>query len=116
MTHYQSVRLLAIVEYGLILVYMAIPKIKATYSLDAETMKQIERLAHRWDTSKSEVLRRVVRAAAASESGPGDTGDTGALAALNRLHDSLGLSERAAAAWARRARAERRASSRHRGR
>lgn len=103
----------ALPSVRIILLYMAIPRVKATYSLDPETVKVIERLARRWDTSKSDVLRRAVRIAAASAP---EAGDSSALAALDRLHDSLGLTERVAAAWARRARAERRASAKHRGR
>ena len=91
-------------------VSMAIPTIKATYSLDPETVRLLERLAKRLETSKSEALRRAIRAAAASM-GPQDN----AAAALDRLQDSMNLTAAAAAGWARHARAERRAGSRHRG-
>ena len=43
-------------EYGTIFACMTIPKVKATYSLDAETTALIERLARRWAVSKSEAL------------------------------------------------------------
>lgn len=88
---------------------MAIPKIKATYSLDVETVRMIERLAHRWEVSKSEALRRAIRASAAEAPSNEST------AALDRLQQSLGLTEAVAAAWARRARAERRAAAKRRG-
>jgi hypothetical protein len=88
---------------------MAIPKIKATYSLDAETVRLLERLARQWDVSKSEALRRAIRASAAA--GSRDRGTD----ALDRLQQSLGLTDAVAAAWARHARAERRAGSKRRG-
>ena len=95
--------------YGNTLTIMAIPKIKATYSLDEETVRLLERLARQWDVSKSEALRRVIRASAAEPQGDKAT------AALDRLQQSLGLTEAVTAAWARHARAERRASSKRRG-
>ena len=84
--------------------------IKATYTMDTETVKMLDRLARRWQTSKSDALRRAIRTAAA-ENSDGDE----RLAALDRLQSSLGLTEAAAEAWTRHARAERRASSRRRG-
>ena len=89
---------------------MAIPHIKATYSLDVDTTKLLERVAERWGVSKSEALRRAIRAAAASEPRMND-----ATAALDRLQDALSLTETAAAAWARHARAERKTSAKNRG-
>lgn len=89
---------------------MTTPKVKATYSLDADTVKLLERLASRWDTSKSEALRRVIRAAAVSEPRPND-----ALAAFERLQASMALTEAEGNAWVRRVRTERRASTKHRG-
>jgi hypothetical protein len=82
---------------------MAIPKIKATYSLDAATIRLLERVARRWGVSKSEALRRAIRASAA-----GDESDD-ATAALDRLQRSADLTASAAAGWARHVRAERRA-------
>ena len=96
-------------EYGNILRIMAIPKIKATYSLDEETVRLLERLARQWDVSKSEALRRVIRASAAQPRVDDAT------AALDRLQQSLGMTEAVAAAWARHARAERRAGAKRRG-
>ena len=86
---------------------MAIPKIKATYSLDPSTVRALERTARRWGVSKSEVLRRAIRAAAERRPVPSSEG----LAALDRLQHALGLRPEAARRWARQVRAERRASS-----
>ena len=97
-------------EYGGILPSMAIPKIKATYSLDPDTVRMLERLAHKWEVSKSEALRRLIRASAAKEAPPKAPDEV-----VDRWQASLGLTEAVAAAWARHARAERRASSRRRG-
>lgn len=84
--------------------------IKATYSLDTETVKLLERLAERWDVSKSEALRRAIRSAASAAPKVG-----AAEAALDRWQGSLGVSENLAAAWARQARTERRAGAKKRG-
>jgi ribbon-helix-helix CopG family protein len=98
-------------EYGSILEIMAIPKIKATYSLDAETTALLDKLAQRWAVSKSEALRRIIRAAgSAAESNKAQASPR--LAAFDRAQQSLGLTERVAAVWERQVRAERKASSR----
>ena len=89
---------------------MAIPKIKATYSLDEDTVRLLERLAARWGVSNSEAIRRAIRAAADAE---GESSP--ALQTLNRIQDGLGLTTAVAAAWARQARAERRSSGRASG-
>jgi hypothetical protein len=83
---------------------MASPRIKATYSLDAQTMRVLERMATRWGVSKSEALRRAIRASArlASEVPEPMT----ALAAAQAAAD---LDAKKAAAWLRRVRQERRA-------
>ena len=86
---------------------VAIPKIKSTYTLDVETVHRLEQMAQRWGVSKSEVLRRAVRAAA-SESGPAAAD---AVSALDELQQSLRVSRAKAQAWARRNRAERRATA-----
>jgi hypothetical protein len=91
---------------------MAIPKIKATYALDAETVRSLERMARRWGVSKSEALRRAVRAAATTETEAGED----ALAVLDRLQRALALRPEGARLWAARARAERRAGSARRER
>jgi hypothetical protein len=82
---------------------MAIPKIKATYSLDAETVRLLERVSRRWGVSKSEALRRAIRASAAASGGDAATEP------LDRLQHAAALTTSTAAAWARHARAERRA-------
>lgn len=84
---------------------MASPKIKATYSLDPETVRLLERVSQRWGVSKSEALRRAIRASAALPEAEGER-----LAALDRLQDTAGLRAGAAASWAREVRAERRSS------
>lgn len=43
------------------------PVTKSTYSLDAESLKKIRLLARTWQVSKTEVLRRALRAAAERE-------------------------------------------------
>jgi hypothetical protein len=84
---------------------MALPLVKTTYAVDVETKRLLDRLAERWEVSKSEALRRAVRQAAGSE-GAGDR-----LAALDALQRRLRLSSGAASAWAAAARVERRRSS-----
>ncbi len=86
---------------------MAITTIRSTYALDVETVRSLERIAARWRVSKSEALRRAIRAAAGAQPNTGRE----ALDALDRLQHSLRLSPPRGRAWARRARAERRASS-----
>lgn len=86
---------------------MAIPRIKATYSLDVETVSALERLAQRWNTSKSEALRRLIM------QGDDQAEDVPAnkIAALERLQKSIGLTENTAAKWIGDVRVERRASA-----
>lgn len=98
-------------EYGTILADMTIPKVKATYTLDAETTALIERLARRWAVSKSEALRRLVREGAATAEAAGRETNP-RLAAFDRAQRALGLTERVAAAWIRQVRAERKGWSR----
>jgi hypothetical protein len=83
---------------------MAIPRIKGTYSLDAETVRLLERLSRQWGVSKSEALRRAIRRAATT------SGVDRATEPLDRLQQAADLTGTAAAAWARHARAERRAA------
>jgi hypothetical protein len=82
---------------------MAIPRIKATYSLDADTVRVLERAAHRWGVSKSEALRRAIRALA-STSASSEAED-----ALDQLQAAAGLTAKSADRWAKDVRAERRA-------
>lgn len=42
---------------------MATVTIKSTYALDVESVRMLEALADRWRVSKSEALRRAIRAA-----------------------------------------------------
>jgi hypothetical protein len=85
---------------------MAIPKIKATYSLDEGTVRLLERVAERWGVSKSEALRRAIRSAAATE-----RVEIPAIEKLNQIQKEIALTSSVAAAWARQARSERRAAS-----
>jgi hypothetical protein len=86
---------------------MATITVKSTYSLDVETVRTLEDMARRWGVSKSEALRRAIRAA---RSGPAP-GAPKALAALDALQRSLDLDGRKAARWEKETRAERRATS-----
>jgi len=93
-----------------ILLSMATQTIKTTYALDVDTVRALERMARRWGVSKSEALRRAIRAAAAQA---GEE-EGGALKALDRLQRSAVLTTRKADDWVRRTRATRRAASRSR--
>lgn len=87
---------------------MATPTLKSTFSLDLETARTLEALASRWKVSKSEALRRAVRATAAElAAAPNE-----AVGALDALQRSLRLTRVAARRWEREARSERRAASR----
>ena len=74
---------------------MAIMTIKSTYSLDVDTVRQLENLATHWNTSKSGALRRAIRSAAAGV----NSGHNEALDALDRLQDMLALDHDSAHAW-----------------
>ena len=86
---------------------MARTSVKATYALDVASVQALERMAQRWAVSKSEALRRAIRAAAAAEA-PGGRQD---LDRLDRLQRALALSPARAKSWVREVRAERRADS-----
>ncbi len=86
---------------------MATTTIRSTYALDVETVQALERIAQRWQVSKSEALRRAIRAAAGEQPATARK----ALDALDALQQSLKLTPAKARAWARQARAERRAWS-----
>lgn len=88
---------------------MAKMTVRATYALDIETVRRLEHLARRWNVSKSEVLRRAIRAA-----GDGDSTRRSAVAALDRLQRAVRLTNRRARDWARAARVERRHASKRR--
>ena len=87
---------------------MATHTVKTTYALDVETVRTLEDLARRWNVSKSEALRRAIRASSVQAPGAGLT----PIQALDRLQRRLGLTPRGAAGWAAQARAERRERSR----
>ena len=101
---------------------MSVPKVKVTYSLDPETVKQVERLARIWKTSKSGALRRALAMASSSTrtlAGRTTKAQQQAevdrkLAALHRYQESMTLSEPAAEEWVRQIREQRRAWTRHR--
>lgn len=90
---------------------MARTTIKATYSLDPQTVRQLEGMARRLGVSKSEALRRAIRSAAV-----GDIADEReqALAALRQLRRSMNLDAAAADEWTRSVRDERRSSAQRR--
>lgn len=84
---------------------MATPTVKATYSLDPGTVLRLEEIARSWGVSKSEALRRAIRAAASGEA-PASGGPLDALDALQR---AAALTPSSARAWAADIRAERHA-------
>ena len=86
---------------------MATITVKSTYSLDVETIRQLEELAKRWNTSKSGALRRAIRSAA--KQARSDHNE--ALDALDRLQALLALDRESARAWADEVRQERRATA-----
>ena len=86
---------------------MAVTTIKSTYSLDVETVRTLESLTRRWNVSKSEVLRRAIRAAAEEKSPRARR----KLEALRQLQASVKQRGIDVAAWEREVRAERHASS-----
>ena len=87
-----------------ILSVMAVTTIKSTYSLDVETVRTLESLARRWNVSKSEVLRRAIRAAAAEGKSPRAKRK---LEALRQLQASVKRRGIDIAAWEREIRATR---------
>lgn len=89
---------------------MATQTIKTTYALDVDTVRTLEQMARRWGVSKSEALRRAIRAAAAQV---GESGG-GALKALDKLQRAAALTNKEADGWVRRARDARRTASRRR--
>ena len=89
---------------------MVTPTIKSTYSLDPRTVRDLERLARRFGTSKSEVLRRAVQSLASQETQPESNG----LQALDELQKSVSLTAGRAEDWAAQVRRERVAMGRGR--
>ena len=84
---------------------MATTTVKSTYSLDVATVRQLEKLAERWHTSKSGALRRAIRAAAKQALPAENEG----LDALDRLQRLLALDRASGTVWEVRTRQERRA-------
>ena len=87
---------------------MASTTIKSTYSLDQETVRQLERMAKQLKISKSAALRRAIRLAASSELPAGEE----QLEALEELQQSLADSHKDLQKWEKDARQLRKASSR----
>ena len=86
--------------------YMARMTVRSTFALDPETADSLDRLAKRWQVSKSEALRRAVGAAATVEEADAASDS---LNALSELQERLGLDVEKAEAWVRSVRAEREA-------
>ena len=84
---------------------MATTTIKSTYSLDVESVRALETLAARWKVSKSEVLRRAIRAAWREQAMSAD----GPMEALTQLQKDVQAAGVDLNQWVREARAERRA-------
>ena len=84
--------------------------IKSTYSLDPQTVRELDQLARYFGTSKSEVLRRAVLALARQQT----DAETGAQQALDDLQNSMDLSKSAADDWLEQVRRERASSGRSR--
>ena len=79
---------------------MATPTVKSTYVMDLETAETLNRLAGEWQVSKSEALRRAIRAAAA-----GAAPDRVTL--FRSLQKAAGVTRAKADRWAASVRAER---------
>ena len=80
--------------------------IKSTYSLDVESVRALEALAHRWNVSKSEVLRRAIRIAATDRDG------SPPVAALTQLQHALRARQVNVTQWVQDLKAERGAAAR----
>lgn len=89
---------------------MATATVRSTYSLDLDTVQQLERLAAFWKTSKSGALRRAIQVAAEQTHGPNHA----KLEALKQLQQRLALDAEGVAAWCRDVAEERRGASTHR--
>ena len=87
---------------------MATITVKSTYSLDVETVRQLENLAKRWQTTKSGALRRAIQDAARHA----PPLDREGLDALDRLQDLLALDRSTAAGWEDGVKRERRTGAR----
>ena len=89
---------------------MASASVKATYSLDLETVRVLDQVAKRWGVSKSEAMRRAILSAASM---PAEDRDA-RLAALDRAQQLFALTPAQADAWVKEVRAERSAWKRPR--
>lgn len=87
---------------------MATATVKTTYSLDVETVRTLDRIARRWKVSRSEALRRAIRAVAARD----EDIARDPLEALDALQRSMAMTTQSARGWADEVRAERKASAR----
>ena len=85
---------------------MAATMVRTTYALDEETVRRLDGLARQWNVSKSEALRRAIRAADAMAASPDDR-----LKALDELQASMRLTHTRAQTWVREVREERRRST-----
>jgi DNA repair photolyase len=63
---------------------------KATYSLDATSLDRLQRLARRWQVSKTEVLRRALRQAAETDA-PSRAERVAALHRLQQMTKERGI-------------------------
>lgn len=81
---------------------MAKKTVRSTFALDPETVASLDRLAERWEVSKSEALRRIIEAAARIEE---VDAAADAIAALEELQDRLALTPEKTEAWLRETRA-----------
>ncbi len=86
---------------------MATATVKSTYALDLETVRALDEMARGWGVSKSEALRRAIRAARLEPA----SGTPTALAALDELQRSIGLASVTAGSWEKKSRGERHAAS-----
>jgi predicted transcriptional regulator len=75
---------------------MAATVIRTTYAFDEETVRRLEGLARQWNVSKSEALRRAIRAADTTSTTPDDR-----LRALDELQASMHLTRRRAVQFTR---------------
>ena len=82
---------------------MARTSVKATYALDVASVQALEKMARRWEVSKSEALRRAIHAAATDEAQDGRR----ALDALDRLQRALKMTPTKARTWVRQVQSER---------
>lgn len=90
---------------------MAITSIKSTYALDVISVQKLEQLAKGWGVSKSEALRRAIRAAADAK----QTESTSrAIGALENLQLKVRLDSKQAAEWIRNVKSERHATAKKR--